>query len=138
MVCPSLDSVQEESIQSKISKECGKEERKLSAHLKFLFELLLHLLLHCVLGPQQHIHHHWGLGPLLCAFQLKTTCLHVVHLVYTVPRKVIVSIVTEMLHFHENSYLYTVCKLKSIRFSFIYETYIYQNLVADTIFSIFT
>ena len=110
MVCLSLDSVQEENIQSEISKECGKAEGKLCAHLKFLFELLLHLLLHCVLGPQQHIHHHWGLGPLLCAFQLKTTCLHVVHLVYKVPRKVIVSIVIEMLHFLENSYICTVCQ----------------------------
>lgn len=124
---PSLDRMQEENIQSKISKGCGKEERKLSAYLKFLFELLLHLLLHCVLGLQQHIHHHWGLGPLLCAFQLKTTCLHVVHLVYKVPGKVTVNIVIEKLHFHGNTVTYIQCVKEKV-FIYIRSLYIYIHI----------
>lgn len=59
-------------------------------------------------GPPQHIRHHWGLGPLLCAFQLKTTCLHVAHLVYKVPGKVIASIVIEI-YFYENTFTYVQC-----------------------------
>lgn len=122
---PSLDSMQEQNIQSKISKGCGKEEGKLSAYLKFLFELLLHLLLHCVLGPQLHIHHHWGPGPLLCAFQLKTTCLHVVHLVYKVPGKDIVSIVIEKLHFHENTVTNIQCVKEKLLSFYLYMKPIY-------------
>lgn len=78
-----------------------------------------------MLGPQQHIHHHWGLGPLLCAFQLKTTCLHVVRLVYIVPREVTVSIVIEMLHFHENTVTYVQCVNKNLLGFYLYMKSIY-------------
>lgn len=114
--------MQEENNQSKISKECGKEKGKLSAYLKFLFGLLLHLLLHCVLAPQQHIHHRWGLGPLSCAFQWKTTSLHAVHLAYKVPRKVMVNTVIEMLHFHEDTFLYVKCLNEKVLGFNLYET----------------
>lgn len=114
--------MQEENNQSKISKECGKEKGKLSAHLKFLFGLLLHLLLHCALAPQQHIHHRWGLEPLSCAFQWKTTCLHAVHLAYKVPRKVMVNTVIEMLHFHEDTFLYVKCVNEKVLGFYLYET----------------
>lgn len=120
--------MQEGNTQSKISKECGKEKRKLSAHLKFLFGLLLHLLLRCVLAPQQHIHHHWGLGPLSCAFQWKTTCLHAAHLAYKVPRKGMVNTAIEMLHFHEDTFIYVQCINEKVGF-YSHETlYIYIHI----------